>query len=172
MRLTTMLLLAAMAGASCTSNAKNDQVTNTQTVGDITIESSSEGGSSTYTQENCLPLQEDGGTVSQDSICDNPDLRPQYDAKDQMMFLLDFLNKNLHYPEEAVEKQLSGTVNVQMVVEKDGTPTNFKFIRQVDPILDNEAMRVAKLLPKFKPAKKDGKPVRCHFIFSVPFRCK
>ena len=172
MRLTTMLLLAAMAGASCTSNAKNDQVTNTQAEGDFTIEGSSEGGSSTYTQENCLPLQEDGGTVSQDSICDNPDVRPQYDAKDQMSFLLDFLNKNMHYPEEASKKGIDGTVNVQMVVEKDGTPTNFEIIREAHPLLDAEALRVAKLLPKFKPAMKDGKPVRCLFIFSVPFRCK
>ena len=156
MRLTTMLLLAAMAGASCTSNAKNNQVNNIH-----------EGDSSTTVAAEA-PTQ----VAPEDSICNNPDVRPQYDAEDQMMFLVDFLNKNLHYPEEAVEKQLSGTVNVQMVVEKDGTPTNFKFIRQVDPILDNEAMRVAKLLPKFKSAKKDGKPVRCYFIFSVPFRCK
>lgn len=64
MKLTGLLLLAAMAGASCTSNAKNDQVTNTQTVADVTIEGSPEGGSSTYTQENCLPLQGDGGGCS------------------------------------------------------------------------------------------------------------
>ncbi len=174
MKLTTMLLLATMAGVSCTSNAKNNQTPH-QTIqqtphppkgGDITIGGSSEGGGS----ENCLPLQGDGG--SDIDICDNPDVRPQYDAKDQMSFLLDFLNKNLHYPEEASKKGIDGTVNVQMVVEKDGTPTNFKFIRQVDPLLDAEAMRVAKLLPKFRPAKKDGKPVRCYFIFSVPFRCK
>lgn len=156
MRLTTLLLLAAMAGASCTSNAKNHQVNNNH-----------EGGSSATVAAEA-PTQ----VAPEDSICDNPDVRPQYDAKDQMSFLLDFLNKNMHYPEEASKKGIDGTVNVQMVVEKDGTPTNFEFIRQVDPLLDAEAMRVAKLLPKFKPAKKDGKPVRCHFIFSVPFRCK
>ena len=156
MRLTTMLLLAAMAGASCTSNAKNNQVNNIH-----------EGDSSAT-----VAVEAPAQVAPEDSVCDNPDVRPQYDAKDQMSFLLDFLNKNMHYPEEASKKGIDGTVNVQMVVEKDGTPTNFEFIRQVDPFLDAEAMRVAKLLPKFKPAMKDGKPVRCHFIFSVPFRCK
>ena len=155
MRLTTMLLLAAMAGASCTSNAKNNEENNNQENGSV--------------QEVAVATAD---VASEDSICNNPDVRPQYDAKDQMSFLLNFLNKNQHYPEEASKNGIDGTVNVQMVVEKDGTPTNFDFIRQVDPLLDAEAMRVAKLLPKFKPGMKDGKPVRCLFIFSVPFRCK
>lgn len=155
MRLTTMLLLAAMAGASCTSNAKNNEENNNQENGSV--------------QEVAVAT---AYVASEDSICNNPDVRPQYDAKDQMSFLLNFLNKNLHYPEEASKNGIDVTVNVQMVVEKDGTPTNFDFIRQVDPLLDAEAMRVAKLLPKFKPGMKDGKPVRCLFIFSVPFRCK
>lgn len=107
-----------------------------------------------------------------DSICDNPDVRPKYDAEDAMMFLLDFLKKNIHYPEGAVKQELQGTVIVQFVVERDGTPTHFKVIREVDPLLDNEALRVAKLLPKFIPAQKDGKPVRCIFNFSVPYRLK
>ena len=155
MRLTTMLLLAAMAEASCTSNAKNNEVNNTQENGSV--------------QEVAVAT---AYVAPEDSICNNPDIRPQYDAKDQMSFLLNFLNKNLHYPEEASKNSIDGTVNVQMVVEKDGTPTNFEIIREAHPLLDAEALRVAKLLPKFKPAMKDGKPVRCHFIFSVPFRCK
>lgn len=108
--------------------------------------------------------------VPNDYIYDNPDVRPKYNAKDPMTFLLDFLRKNLRYPEEAVKKELQGTVIVQMVVEKDGTPTHFEVIREVDPLLDNEALRVAKQLPKFVPAQKDGKPVRCIFNFSVPYR--
>ena len=155
MRLTTMLLLAAMAGASCTSNAKNNEENNNQENGSV--------------QEVAVAT---AYVAPEDRICNNPDIRPQYDAKDQKSFLLNFLNKNLHYPEEASKNGIDGTVNVQMVVEKDGTPTNFDFIRQVDPLLDAEAMRVAKLLPKFKPGMKDGKPLRCLFIFSVPFRCK
>lgn len=156
MRLTTMLLLAAMAGASCTSNAKNNEENNNQ-----------ESDSSATVAMAALAQ-----VAPEDSICEEPDVRPQYDAKDQISFLLNFYNKNLHYPEEASKKGIDGTVNVQMVVEKDGTPTNFEIIREADPLLDAEALRVAKLLPKFKPATKDGKPVRCHFVFSVPFRCK
>jgi len=154
MKLTTMLLLAAMAGASCTSNAKNNEVTNTQEC----------DSSATVAVE--APAQ----VAPEDSICNNPDVRPQYDAEDAGTFLVDFLNKNLHYPEEAVAKKVQGTVIVQMVVEKDGTPTHFEVIRKVDSLLDEETLRVAKLLPKFKSAQKDGKPVRCIFNFSVPYR--
>lgn len=146
--------MAAMTGASCTGNAQNNN-----------SENASENDTTVVAMEQDAPL-----TAPEDSICDNPDERPRYDAKDSMAFLLDFLNKNLHYPDEAVKKGLQGTVIVQMVVERDGTPTHFKVIREVDPLLDNEALRVAKLLPKFVPAQKDGKPVRCIFNFSVPYR--
>lgn len=109
---------------------------------------------------------------SEDSICENPDVRAKYDAKDEISFLLKFMNRNIRFPEEAEKKNVDGTVVVQMVVEKDGKPTHFKVIREVDPILDKEALRVAKLLPRFKPAIKDSKPVRSLFNFSVPFRLK
>jgi TonB family protein len=107
---------------------------------------------------------------AEDDICSNPDVRPKYNAENAIDFLVDFLRKNLHYPEEAVKKGLQGTVIVQMVVERDGTPTNFKVVKEVHPLLDNEALRVAKLLPKFIPAKKDEKPVRCIFNISIPYR--
>lgn len=152
--MTTLLIMAAMAGASCTGNAQNKN-----------------GGNATENDTTTvMPTEATPQVAPEDSICDNPDVRPRYDAKDSMAFLLDFLNKNLHFPEEAVKKGLQGTVIVQMVVEKDGTPTHFEVIREVDPLLDNEALRVAKLLPKFVPAQKDGKPVRCIFNFSVPYR--
>lgn len=154
--MTSLLMVAAMAGASCTGNAQNNN-----------------GGNASDNDTTVVAMEQDAPqTAPADSICDNPDVRPRYDAKDSMSFLLDFLNKNLHFPEEAVKKGLQGTVIVQMVVEKDGTPTHFEIIREVDPLLDNEALRVAKLLPKFVPAQKDGKPVRCLFNFSVPYRLK
>ena len=153
--MTTLLIAAAMAGASCTGNAQNNN-----------------GGNATVNDSTVVVPKDSVPQNVEDSICDNPDVRPQYDAKDSMTFLLDFLSKNLHHPEEAVKKEIQGTVIVQMVVEKDGTPTHFEVIREVDPLLDNEALRVAKLLPKFVPAQKDGKPVRCIFNFSVPYRLK
>ena len=149
-----LLLLTAIGGVSCIGNAKNSNGENTNK--SDTTEVATETVSPQITPE--------------DSICDNPDTRPRYNAKESVSFLIDFLNKNLVYPEEAAEKGLQGAVIVQMVVEKDGTPTNFKVVREVDPLLDEEALRVAKLLPKFIPAQKDGKPVRCIFNFSVPYR--
>lgn len=146
----SLLIIVAMAGTSCTGSAQTGN-----------------SGNDTTT---VMPQEAAPQAAPEDSICNNPDVRPKYDAEDSMTFLLDFLNKNLHYPEEAIKKELQGTVIVQMVVEKDGTPTYFEIIREVDPLLDNEALRVAKLLPKFVPAQKDGKPVRCIFNFSIPYR--
>ena len=151
--MTSLLMVAAMAGASCTGNAQTNNGVNASVNDTIVIE----------------PKDSVPQVAPEDSICNNPDVRPKYDTKGSESFLLNFLNKNIHYPEEAVKKGLQGTVIVQMVVEKDGTPTHFEVIREVDPLLDNEALRVAKLLPKFVPAQKDGKPVRCIFNFSVPY---
>jgi TonB family protein len=150
----TLLLLIIIGSISCTGNSRN--IVHDANEENDTVEIAQELDSTQDSQE--------------DSICSNPDTRPKYNAKDPVGFMIDFLRKNLHYPEEAVKKELQGTVIVQMVVERDGTPTHFEVVREVDPLLDNETLRIAKLLPKFIPAQKDGKPVRCIFNFSVPFR--
>ena len=71
-----------------------------------------------------------------------------------------FLGKNIKYPAEAIEKGIQGRVIVQMVIEKDGTLTNAKIARGVDPLLDQEALRVVNLSPKWIPGKQRGEAVR------------
>ncbi len=87
-----------------------------------------------------------------------------------MKELLKFLHNNLKYPENAMKNNVQGRVIVQFVVEKDGTPTEFKVLRSVDPDLDAEALRVMKAMPKWKPGMQKGQVVRVKFTVPVSFK--
>ena len=80
-----------------------------------------------------------------------------------------FLQSNLKYPEVARNNGIQGQVFVQFVVEKDGTIGNVSIVIGVYPELDQEAMRVVRMLPKWKPGKQMGKPVRCFYQIPVRF---
>lgn len=87
-----------------------------------------------------------------------------------MKELLKFLQDNLKYPENAMKNNVQGRVIVQFVVEKDGTLTEFKVARSVDPDLDAEALRVLQTMPKWKPGMQRGKIVRVKFTVPVSFK--
>ena len=84
--------------------------------------------------------------------------------------LLEFMMNNVKYPEEAAKKGLQGRVVVNFIVEKDGSLTNVNVMRSVDPLLDAEAIRVVKAMPKWTPGKQKGKPVRVKFNIPVTFK--
>lgn len=86
-----------------------------------------------------------------------------------MAGLMQYITKNLRYPEEAKAKGIQGRVTVRVVVNTEGKITNAEVLRSVDPVLDAEALRVASSLPDWKPGMKDGKPVNVRFIFPVNF---
>ena len=87
-----------------------------------------------------------------------------------MKEMLKFLQENVKYPENAMRNNVQGRVIVQFVVEKDGTPTEFKVLRSVDPDLDAEALRVMKAMPKWKPGMQKGQVVRVKFTVPVSFK--
>lgn len=87
-----------------------------------------------------------------------------------MKELLKFLQDNLRYPNSAMEKNVQGRVIVLFVVEKDGTPTEFKVLRSVDPDLDAEALRVLQTMPKWKPGMQRGEVVRVKYTVPVSFK--
>lgn len=87
-----------------------------------------------------------------------------------MKELLKFLQDNLKYPENAMKNNVQGRVIVQFVVEKDGTLTEFKVARSVDPDLDAEALRVLQTMPKWKPGMQKGQVVRVKFTVPVSFK--
>ena len=69
-----------------------------------------------------------------------------------------------------MKKGTQGRATVQFVVEKDGSITNVKILRGIDPELNKEAVRVISAMPKWKPGEQRGKPVRCKFTVPVMFK--
>lgn len=84
--------------------------------------------------------------------------------------LLAFLSKNIRYPAIAQENGTQGRVTVQFVVNTDGSIVDATVLRGVDPYLDKEALRVVNSMPKWKPGKQRGKPVRVRYTVPVMFR--
>lgn len=86
--------------------------------------------------------------------------------------LMEFLRKELVYPQIAIDNNVQGRVFVQFVVNRDGSIQDVKVTRGVDPILDEEAIRVVKKMPKWVPAEQRGKTVRSRFTLPVMFKFK
>lgn len=81
-----------------------------------------------------------------------------------------WIAKNVKYPQIAAENGVQGKVFMNFVIEKDGSITDVKVLRGVDPALDKEAIRVIKSMPKWKPGKQRGKPVRVSFNLPIVFQ--
>ncbi len=84
--------------------------------------------------------------------------------------LMQYLNSNIKYPVVAEENGVQGRVVCTFVVEKDGSITDVRVVKSVDPSLDKEATRVVKGMPKWIPGKQNGSAVRVKYTVPVTFR--
>ena len=84
--------------------------------------------------------------------------------------LMQYLNSNIKYPVVAEENGVQGRVVCTFVVEKDGSITDVRVVKSVDPSLDKEAVRVVKSMPKWIPGKQNGSAVRVKYTVPVTFR--
>ena len=84
--------------------------------------------------------------------------------------LFEYLSKNIKYPAVAEENGVQGRVIVTFVVERDGSITDVKVVKSVDPSLDKEAIRVTKSMPHWIPGKQNGSAVRVKYTLPVTFR--
>lgn len=82
--------------------------------------------------------------------------------------MMKFIKDNMKYPPEAKAQGIEGTVIIQFVVTASGKLDNFKIVRGVNPLLDEEALRVLKLSADWTPGKQGGKPVAVYY--TLPFR--
>ncbi|RHJ83471.1 M56 family metallopeptidase [Parabacteroides sp. AM08-6] len=117
----------------------------------------------TLPEETTAPLPPDNETKY--TICD---VMPKYPGSKEE--LIDFINKNIKYPEEALKKRISGRVSVSFLVNKDGSLSDFVVRRSASPLLDAEAIRVAKLMPKWIPGKLKDKTVTCYYTIPISFK--
>lgn len=83
--------------------------------------------------------------------------------------LAKFLSENIKYPELAKANGITGKVFVQFTVEKDGSVSNIKLIRDIGGGCGQEVIRVVQLMPKWNPGMQKGKPVRTSFTLPVAF---
>ena len=96
---------------------------------------------------------------------------PEFPGGQQALFK--FLSENVKYPTIAYENGIEGRVICQFVVEKDGTIANVEVVQSGgDVSLDKEAVRVLKSMPRWKPGKQKGKPVRVKYTVPVNFQIK
>lgn len=99
-----------------------------------------------------------------------PDIMPQFPGG-RRDSLFTFLSANVKYPKECANAHISGKVVVQFVVDTDGTITDVVVVRSSgEPLLDKEAMRVVKIMPKWTPGKHEGKPVRVRYTIPINFK--
>jgi len=84
--------------------------------------------------------------------------------------LMQYINENISYPEEALKNNVQGRVVLKFVVKADGSVGKIEIVGGIDPSLNEEAIRVVKNLPTFKPGVQDGVPVPVWFIIPVLFR--
>jgi protein TonB len=84
--------------------------------------------------------------------------------------LFQFLSQSIKYPVVAEENGVQGRVLVTFVVERDGSITDVKVVKSIDPSLDAEAKRVIRSMPRWKPGKQNGSAVRVKYTVPVTFR--
>lgn len=80
--------------------------------------------------------------------------------------LMKWLTNNLKYPPQAMQRKIQGEVVVSFIINKDGTVANIKVAKSADPLLDREALRVMRKMPKWSPGIENDKP--CRTLFAIP----
>lgn len=134
-------------------------------------------GDSVKTQRGEVIIEHPGEEV----IIDNNDFEPDPDVVYTVVTesarypegndgLTKFLSQNMRYPKQALDDRIEGVVVCQFVVDTLGNHSGFKIIRHANPLLEEEALRLVKTLPKFIPAKYKGVKVKSWFTVPVRFR--
>ena len=84
--------------------------------------------------------------------------------------LLRYLSQNLKYPAEARKKDIEGRVLVKFVVCKDGTLCDEEVVKGIGGGCEQEVIRVVKAMPKWKPGRQGGEPVKVYYTLPVTFK--
>ena len=100
-------------------------------------------------------------------VYDITETLPQFPGGQGVM--MKYLAANIKYPASAVKAKKQGRVIVAFVIQKDGSVTNARIVKSVDPELDAEALRIVKAMPNWTPGTQDGKPVNVNYTIPVVF---
>lgn len=163
------ILLAAILAIPITSTAQDDDWTEVQKTNEIFVGEAPEKMSEDHIfdiveQAPSFPEMEFTRTINFEKGQVEKYKLSGFDA------LKLWLSKNVQYPPVAEENGVQGTVLCSFVVEPDGTLTNARVARGVDPSLNKEALRVVKAMPKWIPGKQNGKTVRVKMTVPISFK--
>lgn len=118
-------------------------------------------------QQTPAPAPARTGNQAATTSSNNDIQMPQYPSG--INGLISFLSENINYPEDAEKQGIEGKVIVSFVVDTDGTIKDAEVVQKVYPSLDAEAVRVIMSMPKWKPATKQGVPVRVRYKLPISF---
>ena len=108
--------------------------------------------------------------VEEDVIHVSVEVMPEFPGG--MDKLLQFINDNMKYPTKAQTEGMQGKVIVQFIIDEDGYIIEPNIVRSVESSLDNEALRLIKMLPQWKPGTLKGKAVKVKYTVPVAFKLK
>lgn len=106
-------------------------------------------------------------TVEEDEVFLVVETMPEYPGGTEAM--IKFLSENIRYPEEAKNKSVQGQVFVNFIIEKDGKVGQVKIARGIGSGCDEEALRVVRMMPDWKPGEQRGEKVRVSFNLPIRF---
>ena len=125
---------------------------------------------------NLYEVEEQSRFSNEEGVSD-VDINKVYDVVEEMpqfpggpSALFEFISRNMQYPVVAEENGVQGRVICTYVIESDGSISDIKVVKSVDPSLDKEAVRVVSSMPKWIPGKQKGIPVRVKYTVPVTFR--
>lgn len=90
--------------------------------------------------------------------------------QDGKIALLRYIYQNIHYPPAALKQRINGRVICSFIINEDGSVSDVVLVQGVYIFLDEEVTRVVRSMPLWKPAMKDGKPIKVKYIMPVVFR--
>jgi len=128
---------------------------------EIEVDPELEQAPSLITKNDTLQITDSGEVFV--FVEDGPEFPGGEDAR------IKYLQENIHYPKEAIEAGVQGTVYITFVVEKDGRITNVKVLRGLGGGLDEESVRVIKNMPIWEPGRQRGKAIRVQYNMPIRF---
>ena len=99
------------------------------------------------------------------------DEKPMFNGKEAAVGFHEWVSSVIVYPPEAHRKGITGRVFTEFIIDKDGSIIDINILRGADPLLNEEALRVLRMSPKWSPGRIDGgKPVKVRYQFPFVFQ--
>lgn len=114
------------------------------------------------------PVREEKPAASQAEQTPKANTGPEFQGGNYA--LTSYIARHINYPPVAAEKKIQGKVVVKLTISSTGQVSNAEIVQSVDPMLDAEALRLCKSLPRFTPARRNGQPVASTMTIPINFR--